>query len=106
MHVFLDSAPENMTPELALDAERVLEERWDGWLRPLATADALGRFLDAWRSADRNGIWGHVSEVGDVLVCSRTDDEMPADEFLLAEVLDDGTRLYDLTGWAWVTADQ
>jgi hypothetical protein len=103
MHVYLDSAPENLIPELALNAERVLDERWNGWLRPLATADAFGRFLDAWRANDRNGTWGYVTEVGDTLVCSVADGDEPADEFQLAGETADGTPLYDFTGWAWIS---
>lgn len=105
MDVYLDSAPENITPELALKADRVLGERWNGWLRPLATAAAFGAFLDAWRRNDPNGIWGYATEVGDTLVCSVTDSEEPADEFPLAGETVGGTPLYDLTGWLWVTAD-
>jgi hypothetical protein len=102
--VYIDSAEENITPELALKAERVLEERWNGWLRPLATADAFGSFLDAWRRNDPNGIWGYVTEVGDTLVCSVIDSDEPADEFPRAGETADGTPLYDLTGWVWITA--
>lgn len=103
--VYLDSAPENITPELALKADRVLEERWNGWLRPLATADAFGAFLDASRRNDPNGIWGYATEVGDVLVCSVTDSDEPADEFPRAGKTADGTPLYDLSGWVWISAD-
>lgn len=102
MLVYLDSAPENITPELGLCADRVLPERWNGWLRPLATANAFGAFLDAWRSNDPNGIWGYVTEVGDTLVCSRPDDVEPADEFPRAGETSDGAALYDLTGWVWI----
>ncbi|MQW77313.1 hypothetical protein GHK92_15675 [Nocardioides sp. dk4132] len=59
MDVYLDSAPENITPELAPRPERVLDDRWNGWLRPLATAEAFGAFLDAWRCNDPNGTWGY-----------------------------------------------
>jgi hypothetical protein len=106
MDVYLDSAPENLTPELALTAERVLDERWNGWLRPLATADAFGAFLDAWRANDPNGNWGFVSEVGDTLVCTVTDDDEPADVFPRVDQTGDGTPIYDLTGWVWVSRDQ
>lgn len=106
MKVFLDSAPENLVPELALEAETVLAERWNGWLRPYATAQAFGQFLDAWRRNDPNGIWGYVSEVGDVLVCSRPDDDDPDDEFPQVGATADGTPLYDLTGWVWVDGNQ
>lgn len=74
-------ASENLSPDLALCAERVLEERRDGWLRPLATAGALEIFLDAWRRNDPNGTWGHVTEVGDSLVLSRNDDDESSDVF-------------------------
>lgn len=106
MDVYLDGAPENLTHELALRAERVLEGRADDWLRPLATADAFGAFLDAWRRNDPNGIWGYVSEVGDSLVLSRTDDDEPTDAFPRAGEAADGTPLYDFTGWAWVAAER
>ena len=105
MDVYLDSAPENITPELALGAERVLDERWNGWLRPLATADAFGAFLDAWRRNDPNGIWGYVTEVGDTLVCSMTDSDEPPTSSLEPGETADGTPLYDLTGWVWISAD-
>ena len=103
--VYIESAPENITPELALRAERVRDERWTGWRRPLATADAFGRFLDAWRANDPNGIWGYATEVGDTLVCSVIDSDEPADEFPRAGETADGTPLYDFTGWVWVSAD-
>lgn len=105
MHVFLDSAPENLVPEFALDAERVLDQRWNGWLRPLATAEAFGHFLDAWRANDPNGTWGYVTAVGGTLVCSVADDDEPADEFPLAGETAEGTPLYDLSGWAWIFAE-
>lgn len=105
MDVYLDSAPENITPELALRADRVLAERWNGWLRPLASAEAFGRFLDAWRANDPNGIWGYATEVGDTLVCSVIDSDEPADQFPRAGETADGTPLYDFTGWVWVSAD-
>jgi hypothetical protein len=102
--VYLGSAPENFTPELALRAERVLDGRIGDWLRPLATADAFGAFLDAWRQNDPNGIWGYVSEVGDSMVLSRSDDDEPNDVFPRAGQTSDGTPLYDLSGWPWVPA--
>lgn len=102
MLVYLDSAPENIVPELALVAETVLPQRWNGWLRPVATAAAFGRFLDAWRINDPNGIWGYVTEVGSVLMCTRPDDDEPADEFPRVGALPDGTALYDFSGWAWI----
>ncbi|UUW92248.1 hypothetical protein [Pimelobacter simplex] len=101
MDVYLHSAPENFRPELALKAERLLEGRWNGWLRPVATAEAVGMFLDAWRRNDPNGIWGYVTEVGDVLVCSVIDADEPADEFPRCGETLEGVAVYDLTGWVW-----
>lgn len=106
MDVYLDGASENLTPELALRAERVLEDRAGGWLRPLATASAFGAFLDAWRRNDPNGIWGYVSEVGDSLVLSRIDDDEPTAAFPRAGEAADGTPLYDLSGWEWVEGER
>lgn len=105
MDVYLESAPENITPELALKAERVLDERWNGWLRPLATAEALGNFLDAWRRNDPNGIWGYVTEVGDTIVCTVMDSAEPSEEFPRVGETTSGAPLYDLTGWVWVSAE-
>lgn len=105
MDVYLDSAPENLTRELALRAERVLEERASGYLRPLATANAFGQFLDAWRRNDPNGSWGYVTEVGDHLVLSSPDDDEPSDSFPRSGDAANGEPLYDLSGWAWVGAE-
>lgn len=58
MDVYVESAPEALIPELALRADRLLEDQQNRWLRPLATAEAFGAFLDAWRTNDPNGIWG------------------------------------------------
>jgi hypothetical protein len=62
--VYLDSAAENFVPELGLRVVSVLPDRWNGWLRPLATADEFGAFLDAWRRNDPNGIWGWADVLG------------------------------------------
>lgn len=102
MKVYIDSAPENMVDDLALDAEGVLEERWNGWVRPIATAEALGEFLHAWRANDPNGIWGYVTEVGDTLVCTRSDADDYVDEFPKIGTTADGRAVYDLSGWVWV----
>ena len=99
---YLDSAPENFIPELGLRVVSILPDRWNGWLRPHATADAFGAFLDEWRRNDPNGNWGWASEVGDTLVCSRADDEDPADEFPMVGMPPDGQAVYDFTGWTWV----
>lgn len=45
--------------------DHILPERWNGWLPPIATASAYGRFLGSWRANEPNGIWGHVTEVRD-----------------------------------------
>lgn len=102
MKVYLDSAPENMVSELSLEAESVLEQRWNGWVRPRATAQALGDFLDAWRANDPNGVWGYVTEVGDTLVCTRSDADDDTDEFPRIGIGEDGRAVYDLSGWVWV----
>lgn len=48
---------------------------------------------------------GYATEISDSLVCSVTDSDDPADEFPRAGQTDDGTPLYDLTGWAWISAE-
>lgn len=103
MLVWIDSAPETYVPDLALDAVGMLPDRWNGWLRPIATAEAVGAFLDAWRRNDPNGVWGWATSVGDTLVVTRSDDDDPGDTFLQVGVDADGRALYDLTGWAWTT---
>lgn len=100
MDIYLDGC-EEADPDLALDAHAVLPDRWNGWARPLATAAAVGRFLDAWRANDPNGTWGYVTEVDDSLICTRTDSEDYEDIFPKAGVDDTGVAIYDLTGWAW-----
>lgn len=101
MEIYVESAPENFIPELSLRAEYVLSERWNGWLRPVATAEAFGVFLDAWRRNDPNGIWGYVTEVGSALICTTVDSDEPAEAFPRCGETDAGTALYDLTGWNW-----
>lgn len=105
MDVYIDSAPENFVPELALKAEYVLEERWNGWLQPVATAEAFGAFLDAWRANDPNGVWGYATEVGDVLMVTRTDSDEYDDYFGRVGETADGTPLYNLSGWVWCFGD-
>lgn len=82
--IYLDSAPENLVPELGLRVVSILPERWNGCRN------------------DPNGIWGWATEVGDTLVCSRSDDDDPADEFPKMDTLPDGRAVYDFTGWTWV----
>lgn len=51
---YVDSADANMVPRTALRADHVLEETWNGWARPIATAATL------------HGTRGEVAEVEDV----------------------------------------
>lgn len=104
MLVYLDGPEESQVPDLALVAAEVLDGNWNGWARPLATAPAIGAFLDAWRSNDPNGIWGWATAVGHDLVVSRADSDEPADVFPAAGEDSDGAPLYDLTGWCWLPA--
>jgi len=99
MEVFIDSAIENFVRDLALRAEGVLDDRWNGWLRPLATAVAVQEFLEAWKANDPNGTWGHVEEKGGLLV-AYSDGEV-VDEFPMVGVTASGEMVYDLTGWLW-----
>lgn len=101
MDVYLDSAPENLTPELTLNAEHVLDDRWNTWLRPLATARAFADFLDRWRRNDPDGIWGFVTEQDGSLLYVDSDSDEP-EEFPQVARAGTGEALYDLTGWVWV----
>lgn len=101
VEVCVDSAEENMVSELALAADHVLPDRWNGWVRPIATAAALADFLRRWRHNDPNGVWGEALELQDRLVCSRSDEDYE-DSFPLVGATSAGLRLYDLTGWVWV----
>lgn len=108
VYVYIDSEPENMIPELALKADSVLDGKWNGLLRPLATAAAFNDFLSAWRANDPNGVWGHAIETSGRLSYQSTDydgDTEDLDYFPRVGVTSDGTPLYDLTGWVWVTPD-
>lgn len=99
--VCVDSAEENMIPEMALSAHAVLEESWNGWSRPLATALQVEDFLRRWRRNDSNGTWGLAVEIDGSLLVTRPDGEEP-DYFAQRGRRADGSALYDLTGWAWV----
>lgn len=102
--IYLDSAEENLVPELALDADHVLPNTGgtgNGRVHPVVTAAALGDFLDRWRANDPHGDWGHVTEVGDTLVSTREDIDAP-DLYARVGVNEQGEALYDLTGMAWV----
>jgi len=101
MKVYLDSAAENITPALALDAAYVLPGTWNGWAQPVATAAAWGDFLDRWRANDPNGDWGYATEVGNSLVSSREAIDEPDVFPKVGETLD-GDALYDLSGLVWI----
>jgi len=101
IEVCVDSAEENIVSELALAADHVLPDRWNGWARPIATAAALADFLRRWRHNDPNGVWGEAFELQDRLVCTRSDEDYE-DSFPLVGGNSAGLRLYDLSGWVWV----
>lgn len=106
MHIYLDSSPENMTSELALEAAGILQDRWNGWVRPLATAAAFSRFLEAWKANDPNGTWGTAGIVGNRLAYTPSDSADTVDEFPALGRDLDGRRLFDLTGWVWVAHER
>lgn len=98
--VCLDSAEENMVPAMALHADHVLDETWNGWARPIATAAALSDFLARWRVNDRHGTWGRITEAGDTLRYQDSDGNDPED-FPRVGATPTGEALYDLSGWVW-----
>lgn len=102
--VFLDSTPENFVPGLTLEAEHLLTEHWNGWVRPVATASAFQALLMGWRANDPNGTWGEAVVAGDILVYTPSDDEDPTDEFPAAGSDPNGDALFDFTGWTWILA--
>ena len=77
VEVCLDSAEENMVSAMALRASALLDARWNGWARPLATASAMRDFLNRWRLNDPNGTWGHAIEEEGRLVYSSPDSDDP-----------------------------
>ncbi|WP_156971432.1 hypothetical protein [Knoellia sinensis] len=99
--VCLDSAPENICESMALKAAYMLEGTWNGFGRPVATADATGDFLDRWRANDPNGDWGFPTEVGDKLIVTRTEVDEP-DVYLKVDEDAQGRALYDLSGLIWL----
>lgn len=99
--VCVDSMEENMVPAMALRAHAVLDETWNGWARPIASAKQMGDFLRRWRANDPNGVWGFAVELDEALLVTRVDGEDP-DYFGTAGFDVDGSPLYDLTGWVWV----
>ena len=90
-----------MVPAMALRAHAVLDETWNGWARPIASAKQIGDFLRRWRANDPNGVWGFAVELDEALLVTRVDGEDP-DYFGTAGFDVDGSPLYDLTGWVWV----
>ena len=97
----LESSEENMVSAMALRASVLLDSRWNGWARPLATAAAMADFLDRWRRNDPNGTWGDVIESDRQLIYTDSDADEP-DVFPQAGETRHGEPLYDLTGWMWV----
>lgn len=90
-------------PDVYLRAEAVLDENWNGWGRPIATASALAAFLRACQIEDPSGDWGNVSVIGDDLVVHRVEGD--DDSFAAHGEDSDGARTYNLSGWAWVTVE-
>ncbi len=101
VEVCLDSAEENMVSAMALRASALLDARWNGWARPLATASAMRDFLNRWRLNDPNGTWGHAIEEEGRLLYSSPDSDDP-DLFPRVGMTRSGEPLYDLSGWMWV----
>ena len=101
VEVCLDSAEENMVSAMSLRASALLDARWNGWARPLATASAMTDFLNRWRLNDPNGTWGDAIEEEGQLVYSSPDSDDP-DLFPRVGMTRSGEPLYDLTGWMWV----
>lgn len=93
----LDSAPENMSTELALwtDGQAGV---WNGYPAPWATFDAVESFMGRWQANDPNGEWcpPHLSEDGELV----TFDECAPHP--IAGMARDGEPLYDMGGWQWV----
>lgn len=100
--VYLDSAPENITPELALHARYVQEETWNGWAQPVTGAAEVDDFVARWQANDPNGQWGQVTETPAGLQVSRDDPDENPDVFRAVGHDDHGQTLYDLSGWVWL----
>ena len=101
VEVCLGSAEESMVSAMALRASALLDARWNGWARPMATASAVRDFLNRWRLNDPNGTWGDAIEKDGQLVYSSLDSDDP-DLFPQVGMTRSGEPLYDLTGWMWV----
>lgn len=100
--VYLDSAPENLTPTLALRARYVQDGAWNGWARPVAGAREVRDFIARWRANDPNGQWGQVTETPAGLQIAREDGGEDPDVFPVAGQDEGGRSLYDLSGWVWL----
>ena len=99
--VCLDSAEENMVPAMALNADRVLDQTWNGWARPIATAAAFDDLLARWKLNERHGTWGEVFVAEDALRYQDAEGS-DAEYFPRAGTSESSEALYDLTGWVWV----
>ena len=104
--VCLDSEPENMVPSLALRCH-ALAGTWNGFLAPLATAEAFATFIDAWRYNDPNGDWGWVFEhtnrrTGATWMVLEDAEGEVTDIFEPCGTDANGATLYNLSGWCWV----
>lgn len=97
--VCLDSDDRTTAPMLRCT---LAGQRWNGWLWPIATAEAFATFLAQWRTNDPNGEWGRVAvsvDSGDLWYV--VDGEV-TDVFPRCGTTPDSTPLYSLDGWTWV----
>ena len=109
-HTFhLDTEDPSTAPTITAIAEG---PRWNGWRSPVVTAAAMRAFVAHWRSIDPNGTWGEVREMAPadgvpVLVVTRSDSDDPDDwDVWPGEYVDNGTPVYEVSGWVWTGADQ
>lgn len=61
--VLLDSSEENMVLALALNAHHILGGAWNGWARPVATADGFADLVARWKINDPHGMWSRSPKV-------------------------------------------
>jgi hypothetical protein len=94
-----------MVVALALNAHHILGGAWNGWAKPVATADDFADFIARWSINDPHGTWGEARETPDGLRYEDTEGSDP-ETFPKIAVSEDGRALYDLTGWVWVPIQQ